>query len=73
MRPRSGSDLTQRQRKSCLSSSDDGAPKVNTCVDFGSRPRITCLMALSLPAPSIAWTTNSTDQRLCANNNSVSR
>ena len=72
IRPRSGSDFMQRHMKSCFSSSAEGALKANTWVTFGSRPRITCLTALSFPAPSIAWKMNSTDQRLWAASSSVS-
>ena len=32
----------------------------------GLTPDITCLIAPSLPAASIAWKTASTDQRFCA-------
>ena len=54
MRPRSGRLFKHRHMKSCLSSSGDGVLKLKTCVVLGSSPRSTCLMALSLPAPSIA-------------------
>ena len=41
-------------------------------VERNSRPAsATCLMALSLPAPSIAWKMNSTDHRFWANSNWV--
>ena len=66
MRPRSGRLFRHRHMKSCFSSSCDGVLKLKTCVALGSSPRSTCLIALSLPAPSIAWKMKSTDQRFCA-------
>ena len=57
MRPRSGSARMQRHRKSWSSSSLDGALNEWTWQPCGLTPDITCLMAPSLPAASIAWNT----------------
>ena len=55
MRPRSGSFRVAFHRKSWSSSSALGCLKLNTWQPWGFTPDITCLMALSLPAASIAW------------------
>ena len=55
MRPRSGRSLVVRQRKSCSNSAALGCLKLNTWQPCGLTPDITCLMALSFPAASIAW------------------
>ena len=46
-----------RQRKSWSSSSGEGCWKLTTCTPCGLTPDMTCLIALSLPAASIAWNT----------------
>ena len=66
MRPRSGSDFEVRHRKSWSSSSLTGALKANTWQPCGLTPDITCLMAPSLPAASIAWKMSSTPHWSCA-------
>ena len=60
MRPRSGSALEMRQRKSWSSSSADGFLNETTCTPCGFTPDMTCSIAESLPAASIAWRTTST-------------
>ena len=54
IRPRSGSERVVRQRKSCSSSVALGCLKLNTWQPCGLTPDITCRMAPSLPAASIA-------------------
>ena len=49
-----------RHRKSWSSSSDVGALNENTWQPCGLIPDITCLIAPSLPAASIAWKMSST-------------
>ena len=49
-----------RQRKSWSSSSADGALNEYTWQPCGLTPDITCLMAPSLPAASMAWKISST-------------
>ena len=66
IRPRSGSCLLQRQRKSWSSSSFEGALKAATWQPCGLTPDMTCLIAPSFPAASIAWKIRSTPQRFCA-------
>ena len=59
IRPRSGAAFEMRQRKSWSSSSADGFLNETTWTPCGFTPDITCLIALSLPAASIAWKTTS--------------
>jgi hypothetical protein len=54
MRPRSGKRFAQRQRKSWSNSSADGALNEETSQPCGFTPDITCLIALSFPAASMA-------------------
>src|SRR5262245_22820178 len=72
MRPRSGSALAQRHRKSWSSSSAEGALNEYTWQPCGFTPDITCLMAPSLPAASMAWKMSSSAQRSCAYSRSCS-
>ena len=60
IRPRSGRSRVVRHRKSCCSSVALGCLKLNTWHPCGLMPDITCLMAPSLPAASIAWNISST-------------
>jgi hypothetical protein len=55
MRPRSGRSRVVRQRKSCSNSVALGCLKLKTWQPYGLTPDITCLMAPSFPAASIAW------------------
>ena len=66
MRPRSGRFTVVRHMKSWSSSCGVGALNENTCTPCGLMPDITCLIAPSLPAASIAWKIASTAQRSCA-------
>jgi hypothetical protein len=59
MRPRSGSERAMRQRKSWSSSSAEGFLNETTWTPCGFTPDITCSIAESLPAASIAWRTTS--------------
>ena len=59
IRPRSGRAFEIRQRKSWSSSSEDGALKETTWTPCGLTPVITCSIALSFPAASIACRTTS--------------
>ena len=54
IRPRSGRWRVVRQRKSCSSSAALGCLKLNTWQPCGLTPDMTCLMAPSFPAASIA-------------------
>ena len=53
----------QRHRKSWSRSSDDGDLNEKTWQPCGLMPDITCLIAPSLPAASMAWKMSSTAQR----------
>ncbi len=59
MRPRSGNAFDVRHRKSWSSSSDEGVLNETTWTPCGFTPDITCSIAESLPAASIAWRTTS--------------
>ena len=59
--PRSGRQRVVRQRKSCASSAVLGCLKLKTWQPCGFTPDITCLMALSLPAASMAWKISSSE------------
>ncbi len=63
IRPRSGRFLEQRQRKSWSRSSGDGALNEKTWHPCGLTPDMTCLIAPSFPAASIAWKMRSNPQR----------
>ena len=60
IRPRSGRFFVVRHMKSWSSSSFDGALNENTWQPCGLMPDMTCLIAPSLPAASIAWKISST-------------
>src|SRR6202035_2464815 len=72
MRPRAGTTLPIRHKKSCASSSALGALNECTSQPCGSMPDITCLTTPSLPAASMPWNTISTPhwpwaKRRCCN------
>src|ERR1700722_10263187 len=63
MRPRPGTSLPVRHKKSCASSSALGALNECTSQPCGSMPDITCLTTPSLPAASMPCSTISTAHR----------
>jgi len=73
IRPRSGTRFMHRQRNVWSSSSSDGFLKLVTSTPCGFKPDITCLIAPSLPAASIAWKMTSTLQESLAQSSSCIR
>ena len=59
IRPRAGSALAARHKKSWPSSSAEGCLKAVTSQPWGFTPDMTCFMVPSLPAASMACSTTS--------------